>query len=66
MNNPEAALIASCAADYLARLEALFDAIREHLEENTYPYSLADLGQGVASQYSADMRHLVGAQENRT
>ncbi|CAG4908360.1 hypothetical protein [Paraburkholderia saeva] len=66
MNNPEAVFIASCAADYLERLEAMFDAIREHLKENTYPYSLADLGQGIASQYSADMRRLADAEENRT
>jgi hypothetical protein len=54
----EATMIASCAADQFARLEAMFDAIREHLSDGTYAHSLADVGQGVASQYSANMRNL--------
>ncbi|HDR9093083.1 hypothetical protein QZM46_16250 [Burkholderia vietnamiensis] len=52
----EAAMVAMCAAHQFAHLEALFDAVRSHLPEGTYERSLVDMGQGVASRYSADMR----------
>ncbi|AOK47820.1 hypothetical protein WT60_13915 [Burkholderia sp. MSMB617WGS] len=54
----EASMIAACAADQFANLEALFDAIRQHLDEFTYERSLVEMGRDVASQYSASMRHL--------
>ncbi|WP_334010730.1 hypothetical protein [Burkholderia cepacia] len=52
----EAAMVAMCAAHQFAHLEALFDAVRSHLPEGTYERSLVDMGQGVASRYSAEMR----------
>lgn len=52
----EVKMIAMCAAHQFAHLEALFDAIRAHLPEDTYERSLVDMGQGVASRYSAEMR----------
>ncbi|WP_258170631.1 hypothetical protein [Burkholderia cepacia] len=54
----EASMIAACAADQFANLEALFDAIRQHLDEFTYERSLVEMGRDVASQYSASMRRL--------
>ncbi|WP_186187855.1 hypothetical protein [Burkholderia gladioli] len=52
----EVKMIAMCAAHQFAHLEALFDAVRAHLPEDTYERSLVDMGQGVASRYSAEMR----------
>ncbi|WGS46961.1 hypothetical protein LFL97_32840 [Burkholderia sp. JSH-S8] len=52
----EVVRIAMCAAHQFAHLEALFDAVRSHLPEGTYERSLVDMGHGVASQYSAEMR----------
>ncbi|QDH28905.1 MULTISPECIES: hypothetical protein [Burkholderia] len=52
----EVKMIAMCAAHQFAHLEALFDAVRVHLPEDTYERSLVDMGQGVASRYSAEMR----------
>ncbi|MBU9645311.1 hypothetical protein KTF36_25995 [Burkholderia gladioli] len=52
----EVKMIAMCAAHQFAHLEALFDAVRAHLLEDTYERSLVDMGQGVASRYSAEMR----------
>lgn len=52
----EVTMIAMCAAHQFAQLEALFDAVRSHLPEGTYERSLVDMGQGVASRYSAEMR----------
>ncbi|OXI85709.1 hypothetical protein CFB50_13750 [Burkholderia sp. AU33423] len=52
----EVKMIAMCAAHQFAHLEALFDAVRSHLEEGTYERALVDMGQGVASRYSAEMR----------
>ncbi|EXI99520.1 hypothetical protein [Burkholderia pseudomallei] len=52
----EVTMIAMCAADQFAQLEALFDAVRSHLPEGSYERSLVDMGQGVASRYSAEMR----------
>ncbi|WP_186060465.1 hypothetical protein [Burkholderia gladioli] len=52
----EVKVIAMCAAHQFAHLEALFDAVRAHLPEDTYERSLVDMGQGVASRYSAEMR----------
>ncbi|CAN2525425.1 hypothetical protein MGS313_PGAPTMP_000312 [Burkholderia pseudomallei] len=54
----EASMIAACAADQFANLEALFDAIRQRLDEFTYERSLVEMGRDVASQYSASMRRL--------
>ncbi|APD36564.1 hypothetical protein [Burkholderia pseudomallei] len=54
----DATMIAACAADQFANLEALFDAIRQHLDEFTYERSLVDMGRDVASQYGARMRTL--------
>ncbi|CAJ3000260.1 Uncharacterised protein [Burkholderia pseudomallei] len=58
----EAAMIASCAADQFAQLEALFDAVRAYLTECTYECSLVDMGLSVASRYSADMRGIAQAE----
>lgn len=55
-NTDDVCLVASCAAEHLERLEALFDAIRDHLERDTYVRSLAELGQSIASTYSAEMK----------
>ncbi|AIO25420.1 hypothetical protein DF141_07915 [Burkholderia cenocepacia] len=52
----EVTMIAMCAAHQFAQLEALFDAVRSHLAEGTYERALVDMGQGVASRYSAEMR----------
>ncbi|WP_244121239.1 hypothetical protein [Burkholderia gladioli] len=54
----DASMIALCAADQFANLEALFDAIRQHLDESTYERSLVEMGRDVASQYGASMRRL--------
>ncbi|WP_449412589.1 hypothetical protein [Pandoraea soli] len=60
----EARLIASCAAEHLEHLEALFDAIRDHLERGTYARSLADLGQRIASSDSAEMARLAKPEDS--
>ncbi|KWD66694.1 hypothetical protein WL68_11940 [Burkholderia cepacia] len=52
----EVAMIAMCAAHQFGQLEALFDAVRSHLAEGTYERALVDMGQSVASRYSAEMR----------
>ncbi|MBR8304286.1 hypothetical protein KDW49_26600 [Burkholderia dolosa] len=52
----EVTMIAMCAAHQFAQLEALLDAVRSHLAEGTYERALVDMGQSVASRYSADMR----------
>ncbi|AIP61829.1 MULTISPECIES: hypothetical protein [pseudomallei group] len=52
----EVTRIAICAARQFAQLAALLDAVRSHLPEGTYERSLVDMGQGVASRYSAEMR----------
>ncbi|MCM2481835.1 hypothetical protein ACVCIC_29000 [Burkholderia glumae] len=51
----EVTMIAMCAAHQFAQLEALFDAVRSHLAEGTYERALVDMGQSVASRYSAEM-----------
>lgn len=58
----EVATIAACAADQFAHLEALFDAVRAHLTGSTYERSLVDMGQVVASRYSAEMRRVAQAE----
>lgn len=51
-------LAAQNAADQFAHLEALFDAIRDQAAPKSHLQSLADLGQRVASRYSAEATKL--------
>lgn len=52
-----AELVIESALTYLNHLEALFDALRTQLDEDTYAHSLADLGQNTASCYVGQITH---------